>query len=324
LAEWIYEAGIGEARAALIEDGAILEAAIEPDDEVARTGTVLTARLEAVIPAGGVMTTDRAGELLLSPLPAGLSIGATTLVEITRSAIAERGRAKRALARPADSGAKPALGPDLLARIQASGTPVRHLQAYEPDLLEAAGWSELLDEATRGEITFPGGSLRLSLTPAMALFDVDGALAPDELAIAGAVAAGRAIRRMGIGGSIGIDLPTAPERAARLAAAAALDAVLPPPFERTAINGFGFLQLIRRRSRASLPELIAADPTAAEARALLRRIERSQPPHPRDWPASPQLLAIFARRRDWLAEAERRVGRPIALVPAGAIGDNKS
>ena len=49
MAEWVYEAGIGEARAALIEDGIILEAAIEPDDEPTRAGTVLTARLEAVI-----------------------------------------------------------------------------------------------------------------------------------------------------------------------------------------------------------------------------------------------------------------------------------
>jgi hypothetical protein len=127
---------------------------------------------------------------------------------------------------------------------------------------------------------------------------------------------------MGIGGSIGIDLPTTPDRAARQAAAGALDAVLPQPFERTAVNGFGFLQLIRRRTRASLPELIAADPAAAEARALLRRIERSQPPHPPEWTASPQVLAVIAKRPEWLAEVQRRTGRPIALAPAGAIRDN--
>jgi hypothetical protein len=48
----------------------------------------------------------------------------------------------------------------------------------------------------------------MSLTPAMTLFDVDGALPPADLARAGAAAAGRAVRRLGIGGSIGIDLPT--------------------------------------------------------------------------------------------------------------------
>ena len=324
MAEWIYEAGIGEARAALIEDGVILEAAIEPDDEGPRAGAVLPARLEAVIPAGAVMRTAENDELLVSPLPAGLSLGATALVEITRSAIAERGRAKRALACPAAAGARIGAGRELMARIATSGVQVRTARAHEPDLLEAAGWSELLDEATRGEIAFPGGALRMTLTPAMTLFDVDGTLDAAELAIAGAAAAGRSIRRMGSGGSIGIDLPTMPDRASRQAAAAALDAVLPPPFERTAVNGFGFLQLVRRRTRASLPELIAADPAAAEARALLRRIERSQPPHPAEWPVSPAVRAAFARRPDWLAEATRRTGRRIALAPDRAIGETEA
>ena len=34
MAEWIYEAGIGEARAALIENGEIVEARIEREHEV--------------------------------------------------------------------------------------------------------------------------------------------------------------------------------------------------------------------------------------------------------------------------------------------------
>ena len=117
----------------------------------------------------------------------------------------------------------------------------------------------------------------MSLTPAMTLFDVDGSLPPAELAVAGAAAAARAIRRLGIGGSIGIDLPTLPARADRQAAAAALDAVLPQPFERTAVNGFGFLQIVRRRERPSLPELVQGDPVGAAARALLRRARARAP-----------------------------------------------
>src|SRR5690606_4731608 len=119
------------------------------------------------------------------------------------------------------------------------------------------------EEAASGEIAFAGGALRMSLTPAMTLFDVDGDLPPAELAVAGAAAAARAIRRFGIGGSIGIDLPTLPARGDRQAAAAALDALLPQPFERTAVNGFGFLQIVRRRERASIPEMLRADPAGA-------------------------------------------------------------
>src|SRR3546814_13809138 len=88
----------------------------------------------------------------------------------------------------------------------------------------------------------------MSLPPAMTLFDVDGALDVVALAVAGAEAAGRAVRRFGIGGSIGIDLPTLAAKEDRQKAAAALDAVLPQPFERTADNGFGFLQVVRKRS----------------------------------------------------------------------------
>ena len=102
---------------------------------------------------------------------------------------------------------QPADGPDLLARCQASGQPVRMLHAHEPDALEAAGWSEVLDEALSGEIAFAGGALRLSPTPAMTLFDVDGPGATAALAVAAATAAAEAIVRLDIGGSIGIDFP---------------------------------------------------------------------------------------------------------------------
>ena len=129
----------------------------------------------------------------------------------------------------------------------------------------------MLEEAASGMVEFPGGRLRISPTPAMVLIDVDGTLPADELAVAGARAAGQAIRRLGLTGSIGIDLPTVDGKAARQAAAGAIDAVLPFPFERTAVNGFGFVQIIRPRLRASLVELYAGDRAAAEARALLRR-----------------------------------------------------
>src|SRR3569832_515692 len=45
LVEWLYEAGIGEARAALVEHGAIVEARIELDDGAPRVGDRLPGRL---------------------------------------------------------------------------------------------------------------------------------------------------------------------------------------------------------------------------------------------------------------------------------------
>ena len=52
--------------------------------------------------------------------------------------------------------------------------------------------------------------------------------------------------------------------------------MLPQPFERTAVNGFGFVQIVRPRLRASLVEL-AQDRAAFEARALLRRAALEPP-----------------------------------------------
>lgn len=317
MAEWIYEDGIGEARAALIEDGIILSAEIEADDDGPPAGTVARARLIRITVPGrrGLVRLEDGAEALIEPLPRGVTEGGALLVEIRRAALPEPGRAKLALARQASPNAAPTIGPGLLQRIEATGLPIRRLGAHEPDALEAAGWSELLEEARSGEAGFDGGSLRLSLTPAMSLIDVDGWLDPAALAVAGASAAAAMIVRHGIEGSIGIDLPTAGSKAARQAAADAVDAILPQPFERTAVNGFGFLQIVRPRRRASLPERLQGDGVGAAARALLRRAERTPGAGARSISAHPAVIERIAARADWQAELARRIGAPIALRP---------
>lgn len=311
MAEWLYEDGVGEARAALVADGVILEALIEPEGSGVRAGAVVPARLEEIIvPRLSARLALEGGEpAILDGIPPGVTQGRTILVHITRESIPESGRPKPAKAVPAPPGDAARSGPALLERLGASGDPVRILSAHETDALEAAGWSELLEEAATGEIAFPGGSLRMSVTPAMTLFDVDGGPPLDALAAAGAAAAGRAIRRFGVGGSIGIDLPTVSSKSARQAAAAALDAALPQPFERTAVNGFGFLQVIRRRTRASLPELIAADPLGASLRAKLRRAERDG-----TLTVTPAEQMLLTARPHWLETLSRRAGRAIAAA----------
>lgn len=305
MAEWLWEAGIGENRAALVEDGRILEAAIELEGALT-VGTVARGRLVELLPNRQARVALDGAEVLLASVPSGVSQGAALTVEITREAIPEPGRTK--LAKAIASAAEPAPGPDLLARIEATGWPVRRLHAHEPDALEAADWSELLDEAITGEIAFPGGALRMSPNPAMTLFDVDGGLPPEPLALAAAGAVAAAIRRHGIGGSIGVDFPTLAGKTPRQAVAAALDAALPPPFERTAVNGFGFLQIVRPRPRASLPELLRADPIAADARAALRSLERTPPSAPPGHRLPAPVFARLQARPDWLAELARRTG----------------
>ena len=259
--ERAIERGIGETRAALIEGGRIVEARILRDG-IVPAGTILAARLTRSGARNAVAVAE-AQEYLLPKGAARITQGAPLSIEVTREALGGGEPWKRALARLSDEAprAAPALdGCDLTF-------------PAPTDALEAAGWSDLIDEARSGIIAFGGGELRVSLTPAMTLIDVDGATEPDVLALAGAAAAARAIRRHGIGGSIGIDLPNIASKAARQAVAEAIDAVLPQPYERTAVNGFGFIQIVRPRRHASLLEL-AADRPAFEARALLRRAAR--------------------------------------------------
>ncbi len=306
MAEWLYEAGIGEARAALVEDGCIVEAAIEPEGVLA-VGTVAAGRLVEILPGRqGRVTLATGGDVFLGRVPPGVTQGGALTVQVVREAIPERGRAK--LPKAVASEAAPVAGPDLLQRIMASGVPVRPMRSHEPNALEAAGWSELLDEAVTGEIGFGPGALRMTATPAMTLFDVDGAPPHDALALAAARSVARAIRRHGIGGSIGIDFPTIEGKAARLAVAEAIDAELASPFERTAVNGFGFLQIVRPRPRASIPERLAADPVAAAARAALRQIERAPVTASRIHRLAPAVYDRIIARPDWCAELARRTG----------------
>ncbi|GGE92292.1 ribonuclease [Sphingomonas prati] len=313
MAEWLYEAGIGEARAALVEGGTIVEARVAHEGGL-RAGSVRRARLARITAPGrrGLATFDD-GEAVLEPLPPGVAEGGRLLIQIVREAIPEAGRPKPARARAAAEGAEVGDGPDLAAQLAAGDVPVRAVPVHGPDLLEAAGWSELIEEATDGAIDFAGGALRLSVTPAMTLFDVDGVLPPAALALAGAQAAARAIRRMEIGGSIGIDLPTVSDKAVRQAVAAVVDAILPQPFERTAVNGFGFLQIVRRRVRASLPELLAADPVLTAALGLLRQAERAAGIGTRTLVAAPAVIARIAERADWTEALARRTGTAVAL-----------
>lgn len=303
--EWFIEHGIGETRAALIDGDTILEARILPDGELI-AGTILRARLIARMPERGQgIVAWSGGEALVAPLPTGVTQGAETLVEITRPAISEPGKPKRARARPARPDAREG---DAAADLPA-GTILRHT---DTDRFEAAGWSELLEEAATGHATFSSGALDIALTPAMTLIDIDGTLSPAALTVAGATAAANAIRRLDLTGSIGIDLPGT-DKATRTAAAEAIDAILPQPFERTGVNGFGFVQIVRPRRRRSLPEIYAMDGTLAHARALLRRAERSSGIGERILTAAPAVIGEIESHPAWIEELARRTGTAVVL-----------
>lgn len=306
----MVERGIGEVRAALIEGGTLRAIRIDPDDDHLRVGAVVAVRLveRSAVP-GLLLALTHTGRELLVRGAAG-ALGTALTVRVVREALPERGRAKRSIALPHDG--PPAPAPSLDEELAATGTPVRLLHPHEPDALEASGWSERLEEAATGELVRPGCTLRLSLTPAMTLIDADGSDPADALAETAARSAAEAIRLFDLGGSIGLDLPSAGSKAARRAVGDALDRALPAPFERTAMNGFGFVQIVRPRMRASVPEMLAADPVGHSLRAALRRAEREPPGRPLTL-RLPHSQAERLTQGDWLTERERRRGATVAV-----------
>lgn len=294
----MIEHGIGETRAARIENDQILEARVFLEN-VACAGTRLEARLKKT---GRPAMAEAEGQEYLLPKGApGVTEGATLIIEVTREAIPGVEPWKR----PLGAASEKAAG-------QAPMEEARELPFPAPkDALGNSGWWEMIDEARSGIVRFAGGELRISPTPAMTLIDIDGHLPPLELAKAGAGAAARAILRHGIGGSIGLDLPTIGGRAERQAIGAAVDAILPQPFERTAVNGFGFLQIVRPRRHASLFEL-AQDRASFEARALLRRVA-FEDAGPKRIGAHPAVIAVLENHPQWIDVLARQVGGAVIL-----------
>jgi hypothetical protein len=252
-------------------------------------------------------------EAILAPLPERTSLKSEVLVEIVREPIFDGRVHKRAKARPAAPDAIPGGASALRDQIEATDHPIRTVDPYGPDLLEEAGWSEILEQAETGQVDFPGGSLSIIPTQAMTLIDVDGWLDADALALAAATAAGRAIRLFGIGGSTVIDFPTMSNRDARKKVADAVMAGVGEGAEATAVNGFGLMQIIRPRPRRSLIELVRADPTRRAAFALMRRAERSGLIGAVTITAVPAVVQVLeaARAPDQLAP---RLGGAVTLV----------
>jgi len=305
LPEWIIERGIGETRAALVEDGEIVEARVRRDG-VIPAGTVLEARLVAVAPR---VTVEAGGETFLLPRGvSGISEGRTLTIEVVREALGGAEPWKRGLARVTND--PPRDGPAL-----AKGNEGR-----------IDGWDDLLEDARTGIVAFNGGELRIEPTAAMTMIDVDGWLEPPQLAQVPAWAAARAIGRLDIGGSIGIDLPTVANKRARREVDTILEDYLPKPSERTAINGFGFVQVVRPRARASLIEL-ARDRAPFEARALLRRAA-AETPGAKRLVAHPAVIAVIEQQPGWLQQLGGQVGGTVglradpALTMSGGYAEN--
>ena len=94
---------------------------------------------------------------------------------------------------------------------------------------------------------------------------------------------------------------------------------MPQPFERTAVNGFGLMQIIRRRVRPSLIEQIRLDPVSTDGALLLRQAERAVGAGVLKLTARPAVIDHIGGQPRWIEMLQRRTGRPVELIADAQI-----
>ncbi|MEL6874854.1 MAG: ribonuclease E/G [Pseudomonadota bacterium] len=319
---WIYESGIGENRAMLVDQGRCRKIRIERPGESVRFGDVVDAKLvEQWVPGkSGIAELATGEQCLLDPLPDGLTEGAAVRIRIARAAIREPGgQAKRAVARPEESDVPLARGPDLLGLTGADNIEIRKMGGHGPDILADFGWYDAVEQAETGRIEFDGGTLLVALTPAMTVIDVDGILPAMELAKRAAKEVALLLPRLDITGSVVIDFPTLDTKAGRADAVAVFDEHMAEDCERTAINGFGLMQIISRKTGPSVPEMLQSDRVKTTALQLLRQAERGAGSGSLVLEVHPAVAAWLQKEDPWLEQLAKRTGRPVEICPRGEL-----
>lgn len=302
MAEWLIEDGIGETRALLVEGDEVLAAKLHWPGELV-SGEVHSAKLtmKTSKTRRGMATLENGTEVLLDNLPPDVTEGATIAIRISRSAISERGRHKYAQGRLVPDGEPSEVSPQYLRQ---AGTQVREF--------ESGLWEEVWQSASSGQLDFVGGGIICSPTPAMTLIDIDCSW-PQEAYFNAIPTISRALRWFDIGGNIGIDFPTILDKSDRKACDSRIDEYLADwPHERTAMNGFGFVQIVARLEGPSLLHRFATSRTGMCARYALRVAERAEGTGPilllRIHPALKAKL-----KPEWLEELARRTGREMRI-----------
>ena len=160
---------------------------------------------------------------------------------------------------------------------------------------------------------FLGGGLIVSDTPAMTLIDVDLRNPVQALVSNGLPAIWRTLRRLNISGNIGIDFPTLDKSDRKVIDDRLAQLLQDWPHERTAMNGFGFVQIVARMGQPSILQRVGRDRSGAAARFALRMAERTQGAGVTLLTVHPAVKAKL--RPEWLAELERRTGRSLRVEP---------
>lgn len=301
MAEWLIEYGIGEDRAMLVEGERVLASKLHWPGEIF-AGQIVEAKLvsRAAGSSRGTAVTQTGSQILLDRIPKEVTEGSMVEVAITRPPIAEIGRTKLAQGRVTD-------GLQHGKNSSFDGLDARAMPGFPSGL-----WEDIWHTASSGQVDFAGGSAIFSATPAMTLIDIDGEGSPKELSLAAIPAIAQGLAWFDLGGNIGIDFPTIEAKSDRKAVDSALAKALDHwPHERTAMNGFGFVQIVARLVGPSLVHRFASSRTGMCARYALRVAERAEGAGVTLLTVHPAIKAKL--KPEWLDELRRRTGRELRV-----------
>ena len=303
----------GERRAVCVEAGKIVEIHIQRDAYWV-LGECGLGRVDRRTPAGAYIVTDGGSELLLRSKN-GAAEGTRVAFEVTREAIAEPGRVKLPEVTPRDDMPDILLPKDRLweQRLAAFGAPVV-AQTFDDSFdVAIAGYSQV------GDVI-----ISFQRTKAGLVFDVDGV--GDAFAInrVAAQEIARLLRLYQVGAMVMIDFVSMEAKTQRAEIASMFDAASAKdsrPFERTAINGYGLMQVVRARPRPSVLDhlfgtRIAALSDETQAYWLLRSAARSSGFGTRTITARAAVAHLLSSER-WQplrAECARLAGAGVEVV----------
>ncbi len=334
----LWDASPGETRVMLHENGKLIALRLFRlfcDKPMLFPGTKVSIRLGAKLDARRALAHFDGGEGEISPVP-DMSEGSVFDAELVRAAIPEPGRWKRAHFSLPDPDKSPlgsylwAFLPGLDAICCANPIEAQNIRALlgdscpeiliDPEAIDDAQFDLWCERGITGEFVIDGGLLTVERTRAMTMIDIDGSGDPARINRAAARAIPWLLGLYGIGGQVGIDFLHCANKAER----AAIDAELASAsvtlgaHERTAMNGFGFVQMILPRPGPSVIEQLCGTglkvaSVETQALMLLREAGRSAGHGARQISAAPPVFAQLQRWPQLLDQLGKSLGAAVTL-----------
>jgi hypothetical protein len=197
------------------------------------------------------------------------------------------------------------------------------LMAFEQPVISAS-IADGFDIALSGQSKCGDVTISFQRTKAGLVFDVDGIGNAFDINQVAAAEIARVLRLYQVGAMVMIDFVSMEAKAQRTQIAEIFDAAARSdarPFERTAINGYGMMQVVRARPRPSVLDhlfgtRIAALSDQTQAYWLLRAVAQSSGFGARTVTARPGVAALLESQKwaGWRAQAMRAAGADMLVV----------